>query len=409
MYVFKSRRAIILFIILGVVCFTVPGFSQQKEGGTMIIKFEKEKVNVEANNGKATTKFEGEIAYHVSQTASGMIFKLKSLGFVALPVKTKRGDSGNISILLKPGSTETKYTPKNQTITSSFTVEVHYPLINKIKGYKKMRQKEKELDDFRPYTESFTGTLICRFKDKPLLDRKKEVKNSAKIHLKMKVKMKERVLDNIRAIVGNFETIEAQFFPFFHLRKTINIQPVFIRFTPDTGVCCGGGPTATTGGSFTILRDRAIEMWDRCCISLNFLPPVFIQNNNYRVLSAAEAGGLRASHNNPNAVEVFFVEVSDPVGMWGGGASFDSGTANAQVITFDTNLPINLLNLAHELGHSLGLWHPPGNSTPGSLMEPSGFTLDNPTLMSDQNCDNASNPLVYYSIVPTPCTRNTNM
>jgi hypothetical protein len=413
MNVFKSPRAKILFVILGVLCFTVPGFSQEKEEGTMVIKFEKDNVNVEANSGKATTKFGGEVVYHVSQTTDETTFQLKSLSLVTLPVKTTQGDSGNISVLLKPGSTKSKYTRRTMTISSEFTVDVHYPLIDKIKGFKKIKEEEKEGDDFRSYTESFTGTLTCSFRDKPQVDRKKEVKKSAKIKLKMKLKKKDipqDTMDNIRDIGGDFDAVEVKVYPiWWFFRKTLNVQPVFIRYTPATGVCCGGGPTATTGGSYTILRDRAIEMWDRCCIALNFLPPVYIQNNNYRILSAAEAAPLRATYDNANAVEVYIVEVSDPVGMWGGGASFSSGTANAYVITFDTNLPINLLNLAHELGHSLGLWHPPWNSTPGSLMEPSGFTLDNPPLMSDQNCNNASNPLVYYTIIPTACSRNTNM
>jgi hypothetical protein len=216
MNVFKSPRAKILFVILGVLCFTVPGFSQQKEEGKMIIKFEKDKVNVEANSGKATTKFRGEVVYHITQTNDEMTFQLKSLGLVALSVETTQGDSGNISILLKPGSTVSKYTHRTMTITSEFTVEVHYPLIDKIKGFKKMREEEKEPDDFRSYTESFTGILTCGFKDKPQLVRKKAVKSSAKIKLKMKLKVKDRpqdTMDNIRDISGDFDAVEVYFFP----------------------------------------------------------------------------------------------------------------------------------------------------------------------------------------------------
>jgi len=151
-------------------------------------------------------------------------------------------------------------------------------------------------------------------------------------------------------------------------------------------------------------------MWDRCCIGLDFLPVVYIYNNDYRILSSAESFSLLSLYDDPDSVEVFFVEVSDPVGMWGGGASFSSGTANAKVITFDTNLPINLYNLAHELGHSLGLYHPSwGNSTPGSLMEPSGFCADNPALMSSENCKNASNPLLVFKTPFRFCKKNPNM
>ena len=64
----------------------------------------------------------------------------------------------------------------------------------------------------------------------------------------------------------------------------------------------------------------------------------------------------------------------------------------------------------HELGHVFGLNHPPGNSTTGSILEPSGFCAPNPALMSDLNCDNADNPLITTSSSPfLLCWRNTDM
>lgn len=401
----------ILWISLFLFCFASAGIAQEKaedkRSSMMVIKIEKQGVVLGTAAGKAETVLNGEIVYRIIRAQKGMGFELDSLGLVASSIETKQGKSGTISVNLKPNSAKSKYNPKNQTVESEFLAEVHYPLIDRMKGYIMPKEGEKEQDVYRSYTETFAGKLICKLAEKPgIVEKMTRMKKGTVINLDLD--MKEKITGEILQISGMLKPYEVMIFPKLYLKKTINIQPVFIRYTPDTG-CFGGTTTATTGGSFTILRDKAIEMWNRCCISLNFLSPVYIDNNDYRILSSAEEAALLAAYDDPNAVEVFFVEVSDPVGLHGGGASYSSGTANAKIITYDTNLPINLYNLAHELGHTFGLMHPPGNSTPGSLMEPSGFCADNPALMSKQNCDNASNPLLTTHVPFTLCIRNTNM
>ncbi len=245
---------------------------------------------------------------------------------------------------------------------------------------------------------------------------KAEKKIKAEIRIEMD--LVKKVLGEIRQIWGNFKEVDVRVIeePKISLNR-IDIQPLFVRYKPSAkNACFRGSTTATTGGSFTSLRDRAIEMWDRCCISLNFLPIIYINNSDYRVLEKSEEKSLIAEYNDPDAIEVFFVEVSDPVGLYGGGKCLSAGTANAQIIAYDTNLPINLYNLAHEIGHAFGLKHPRrlirNNSTANSLMEPSGFCADNPALMSDENCDNISNPLIYHFFSDSPyviCIRKTNM
>lgn len=402
---------VILYISLLLFCFASAGTAQEKAGEkrsrVMVIKIEKQGVVLGTAAGKAETVLNGEIVYRIIRTPKGMSFELDSIGLVALSIETKQGKSGTISVNLKPNSAKSKYNLKNQTVESEFLAEVHYPLIDRMKGYIMPKEGEKEQDVYRSYTETFAGKLICKLSEKPrIVEKIARMKKGTVINLELDIK--EKLTEEILQISGILKPYEVIIFPKLYLKKTINIQPVFVRYTPDTG-CFGGTTTATTGGSFTMLRDKAIEMWKRCCISLNFLSPVYVDNNNYRILSSAEESSLLAAYDDPNAVEVFFVEVSDPVGLHGGGATYSSGTANAKVITYDTNLPINLYNLAHELGHVFGLTHPPGNSTPGSLMEPSGFCADNPALMSNQNCDNASNPLLTIDVPFTLCIRNTNM
>lgn len=402
----KLVKMVFSVVFLCLFCFAATGLAQEKGGSIMVMKIEKKGAALTGTKGKGETSLSGEVVYRIIQTRKAMAFELDSLGLVGTGINTERGESGNISIKLKPKTSRTKYDPKRRVIESTFLVEVHYPLIDRIKGYIVPKEGEREMDDYRSYTETFEGTIVSQLSESPRLGKKMEMKKGAAVTIKMNPT--EKVLGEISQLYGEFRVIDVIIFPRRYIKRYINVQPVFVRYTPGQG-CFGGTTTATTGGSFNTLRDRSIEMWNRCCIGLNFLPPVYVENDDYRILSSAEEANLRAEYNDANAVEVFFVEVSDPVGLHGGGVCFSSGTANAQIITYDTNLPINLYNLAHELGHALGLFHPPGNSTPASLMEPSGFCADNPALMSNENCDNASNPLLTTRIPLTLCIRNTNM
>jgi len=388
-------------------CFATVVMAQQ-EPAMVIMKLDNQKYTLKTMEKKeAASKFSGEIIYRIVPKGNQMIFELDSFSMIGSGIKTKEGDTGNISMTLKPQSAVTKYDPVKNIIVSDFLVDVHYPLIDRIKGYIQPKEGEREKDDYRSYTETFAVTLSSTLSEKPRIDQERMLKKGTGISMKIELKEKEKGLGRIYQFMGTYK-IDKVFIAKFYLKKVINIRPVFVRYTPATG-CFGGSTTATTGGSFITLRDKAIEMWGRCCISLNFLPVAYVTNDNYRILSTSEDSSLMAAYDDPNAVEVYFAEVGDPLGTYGGGVCYSGGTANTKIITYDTNLPINLYNLAHELGHALGLSHPPGNSTSGSLMEPSGFCADNPALMSKQNCDNASNPLLSTAIPLTLCIRNTNM
>jgi hypothetical protein len=148
--------------------------------------------------------------------------------------------------------------------------------------------------------------------------------------------------------------------------------------------------------------------------------PIYIDNDDYRVMdnardAPAEAAALRAEVNDPDAVEVFVVERWDPY-YDGGGATWGSGTASTKIITCDQQLDVpcpipalvcssgscgavNYFHLGHELGHSINLAHHGEahdglvEGTSGSIMDPSGFCLDNPAIQSANNCRSASSPL----------------
>ena len=194
--------------------------------------------------------------------------------------------------------------------------------------------------------------------------------------------------------------------------SVLPIQPVFIGTGPSD-------PNAT-GTAFNELMNRAKDMWNRCgtvhCLVFDVRPPVYLNKNQYRVVdNQAEMDAFSQEYSATDAVEVFVAERFDVTLAVnaGGGGTYSSGTASARIVTCDQqlNVPcpppcgygnsgdVNHYHLAHELGHVLNLDHPNGAyglqpSTAGSVMEGSGFCLDNPNVQSAKNCRNASNPLL---------------
>ncbi|MDP3030226.1 MAG: hypothetical protein Q8O04_12215 [Deltaproteobacteria bacterium] len=168
-----------------------------------------------------------------------MAFELDSLGLVGTGINTERGESGNISIKLKPKTSRTKYDPKRRVIESTFLVEVHYPLIDRIKGYIVPKEGEREMDDYRSYTETFEGTLVSQLSESPRPGKKMEMKKGAAVTIKMNPT--EKVLGEISQLYGEFRVIDVIIFPRLYIKRYINVQPVFVRYTPDQG--CFGGTT----------------------------------------------------------------------------------------------------------------------------------------------------------------------
>jgi len=151
--------------------------------------------------------------------------------------------------------------------------------------------------------------------------------------------------------------------------------------------------------------------WAKADIVFNVREWMTIYNSSYSTLTAGEMSALRNEVNEDDCIEVFFVDKFDPQSMDGGGNTVSGGTESAKIISSDENADfgVDLTHLAHEVGHVLTLKHPGSgfpteaaphriDGTSGTLMCPSGFNNDNPTINSEDNEDNAANPLLQFSL-----------
>jgi len=164
----------------------------------------------------------------------------------------------------------------------------------------------------------------------------------------------------------------------------------------------------TTGDGLAFGQPGVTEQWNKADVVFNYRDWKTVWDAGYWVTSDAgtEEEELLAEVDDDDCIETFFVNDFDPVDAHGGGATWGGGTAGSKVITSDANARngIDLTHLAHEYGHVIGLHHPSAAGTAnlypastGTLMCPSGFNNDNPTINSQENKDNVSNPLFQFA------------
>lgn len=200
-------------------------------------------------------------------------------------------------------------------------------------------------------------------------------------------------------IVANFEIV-----------RRLCVQPVRIRSS--------AGEATPTGAGLEFGLPGANHEWRKGDVIFEVRPFKEVINASLKVLSESEAGALLSTVTDDDCIEIFFVQSLSPESMWGGGATFGTGHATAQIITSDGMVPagIDLHHLAHELGHVMNLKHPgqgtatsPEGST-GTIMCPSGWLHDNPDANSTDNRNHVGNPLFQLSITTrgstTDCQNN---
>ena len=170
-----------------------------------------------------------------------------------------------------------------------------------------------------------------------------------------------------------------------------------------------------TGDGLAFGQPGANTEWAKADVVFNYRDWKTVWKSAYWVVdtngnfTSTEQADLMAEVDDDDCIEVFFTDEFAPVSWGGGGATWGSGTADSKIITSDANADggIDFTHLAHELGHVMGLLHPGSAASAnavaassGTLMCPSGYLNDNPTVNSQENENNLSNPLLQFALKP---------
>ncbi len=175
-------------------------------------------------------------------------------------------------------------------------------------------------------------------------------------------------------------------------RRRLICQPVGFRTGP--------GDASPTGGTAAAQFATAQAVWNKACMDIEVRAIQMIDNATLKVSSNETAIRNSFTDPDPNVIEVYFVANSLPT--IGGGSAGAIGVASCKVVIAEPNSG-NPVLLAHELGHVLGLLHPPSaTSDPGTVMQPTGSAMNPGTdFVTYLETQSIANPVLQTTV--TPC------
>jgi hypothetical protein len=291
-----------------------------------------------------------------------------------------------------------KYDPRNLTLTGEIPVNLNFPQVDELVPPKKSDE------DFY-VSPRIPARIRVEFKlsqslEKMLTDKQQKFDINGRINVNFQgAALGDTQLRPIRSdLIIKRHLVDIAPLLRFEVARKLCLQPVKILSAANDANPTGVGLDFGLPGART--------EWNKADITFQIREWKTAINNNLKVAdTSTEEGQIRGLVQDDDCIEVFFVENFNPVDSHGGGATWSSGTASAQIISSDGNATggIDFTHLAHELGHVLALGHPgtssglvAGNS--GTLMCPSGWHRDNPAINSQGNKDNSNNPLLTFSI-----------
>ena len=150
--------------------------------------------------------------------------------------------------------------------------------------------------------------------------------------------------------------------------RTVDLQPVSFRSS--------AADPSPTGGSLNRRLTSSNTIWNKVGVTFSALSTVTLTDATNKTAGSTDAEANRiGALQSGSGVEVYFVD--NPMTSAGGASTLSAGTASNIVIS-DGGTSDTLL--AHELGHVLGLDHPPAGGDANTIMEPSGSRdVTNPT------------------------------
>lgn len=303
-----------------------------------------------------------------------------------------------------------KYDPDNLSLRGEIPVNMHFPDVDEI-----VPPRDRKEDFY--VSPRIPASIGVEFKldqpiDKLLMDDPQKLRFSGKISLLFRGSALGD--SKLQAINTQYEFNQSmvELVPLFRyeIARKLCLQPVRIR--------AAATDVSTTGAGLAFGLPQAKNEWAKTDVTFEIRPWKTITNAALKIVdNSTEESQIRASVQDDDCIEVFFIENFNPVDTHGGGATWASGTASAQIISSDGNATggIDFTHLAHELGHVLALGHPSGSTglvsgNTGTLMCPSGWHHDNPTKNSLGNKLHQGNPLLRFAIKPRSagpdCTAN---
>lgn len=328
--------------------------------------------------------------------------------------KSENYETGNLGFsidVLKEGQ-YLQYDPQKLTLTGTLSGSAGISQFDEIYQPK----QDERGDDFDSLTQA-AKVQVQIFLDAPLntnIGSDKPVRFSGKMDMDIDVQAQlDYDIGAYRVINPDLQVIDLEIAWWIQLEvaKRLCLQPVRIGYFTSGG---GWPPIFTvhySGDGLAFGLPGAQTEWGKADVVFTVRDWKTVFNASYSTLTSGEAAALRATVDDDDCVEVFFVDQLSPNSMWGGGATWGGGSASAKIISSDENADhgIDATHLAHELGHVMTLKHPgdgfPNASAPnrvdgstGTLMCPSGFMNDNPQVNSQWNKDSIQNPLLTFAI-----------